>query len=1253
MGTMIQNKKLKEADFRGDRFKDYPSDLGGNNDLLSLTRPDAILDIYSQYLRAGSDIIETNTFSGTSIAQADYGLEDYALELNYASAVLARQAAELVMAEDPSKPRFVAGAVGPTNRTASISPDVEDPGARNVTFDELVVAYKEQVKGLVLGGCDILFVETIFDTLNAKAALFAIEELFEDDWEGKVNRIPLFISGTITDLSGRTLSGQTSEAFWGSVRHAKPFSVGLNCALGATQMRPFLERIANVATCYVSCYPNAGLPNAMGGYDDSAEDMRRELGEFMRDGLVNLIGGCCGSTPLHIKALADEATKTGVPRARVAKPEDSMMWLSGLEELVVDKTRFAFLNVGERCNIAGSRRFKRLIQNGDYQTAMDVASQQVEDGAMVIDVNMDDGMIDGKAAMTKFLKIAVTEPAISKRPFMIDSSKFDIIVAGLKVVQGKSIVNSISLKEGEEAFLEKAKLIKRFGAAVVVMAFDEEGQAADAARKIEICVRSYNLLTADPVCFPPEDIIFDPNVLTIATGMSEHDNYAADFIAATEAIKVQCPGAKVSGGVSNLSFGFRGVNVIREAMHSVFLYHAIKAGMDMGIVNAGMLEVYDSIEPSLLRLVESVVLNDGVVPDATNALLERAQEEREKLEAGGGAASKAKAAEWRSLPVKERLSHALIKGITQYIVEDTEEARLEAEKPLDVIEGPLMDGMSIVGDLFGAGKMFLPQVIKSARVMKAAVAHLIPFMEAAKAEAAAAAAAAAVAAGGSAADGAAAGDVHTQSYAGTVLLATVKGDVHDIGKGIVAVVLGCNNYRVIDLGVMVPTEVILDAAAEHDVDVIGLSGLITPSLDHMVHVASEMKRRGFSVPLLIGGATTSRLHTAVKISPHYASRESPVVHVLDASRAVTVVSSLLEEVAKEEFVDDLFDLYDEMREDYAASLDDSSLLPLAEAVANRPVLDFEGIPGVPAATGVTFEGVIPVEELIPLIDWNPFFATWQLKGKYPNRRYPKIFNDADVGEEARKLHADAVAMLDSLDSLPATLEVRGVVGVFPASASEDGSVVTTYDEDGKAGKAFYMLRQQGPDLEVNASLGDYVAPVGADGAVRDALGGMVVSVFGVEDCCAAYDAANDDYNKILVQSVGDRLAEAGAEWLHKAIRTDPSIWGYAGTEEGLEVADLHHVAYDGIRPAPGYPSQPDHQEKITLFELLDVEGRIGTTLTESMAMVPASSVSALVFSHKDSQYFAVGRVAQDQLEAYAAAKGVEVDVVAKWVNPTL
>jgi len=1237
MGTMIQRHKLEEKDFRGEQFKDSPKDLKGNNDLLSITRPDVIEEIHRLYLEAGADIIETNTFSGTRVAQADYGLEEYAYELNRASAALARKAADEFTARTPDKPRFVAGALGPTNRTASISPNVEDPSVRNVTFDELVASYMEQTRGLVDGGSDVLLVETIFDTLNAKAALFAVQTFFEETGR----RLPVFISGTIVDQSGRTLSGQTTEAFYDSVRHVKPFCVGLNCALGAHQMRPFLQRLSACADCFVSVYPNAGLPNAMGGYDDTPADMARDVGSFAEEGLVNVVGGCCGSTHLHIKAIAEHVVGM-TPRPKPA-PAPPVMRLSGLEELRVDKSLITFVNVGERCNIAGSIQFKKMIKAGDYAKAIQVARKQVEDGAMVIDVNMDDGMIDGVAAISKFLKIAVTEPDVAKVPVMIDSSRFEVIEAGLKLLQGKSIVNSISLKVGEEEFCRQASLIKKHGAAVVVMAFDEEGQAADKDRKVAICVRSYRLLV-DRVGFPPEDIVFDPNILTVATGMEEHNNYAVDFIEATREIKAQCPYAKVSGGVSNLSFGFRGVNVIREAMHSAFLYHAIAAGMDMGIVNAGLLQVYDDIPKDLLTLVEDVILNRHA--GATEALMARAVEEREKeaalKAAGGGAVKAAAAAAWREAPVEERLAHSLVKGIPDFIEQDVEEARQKLPAPLAVIEGPLMNGMNVVGDLFGAGKMFLPQVIKSARVMKKAVAYLLPFMEEAKRQAREEAAA----------RGEAEEECEHSQYAGTVLMATVKGDVHDIGKNIVGVVLGCNNYRVIDMGVMVPCERIIETAVREKVDVVGLSGLITPSLDEMVFVAKEMRRQGLRVPLLIGGATTSRMHAAVKIAPQYSTPEHPVIHVLDASRSVVVVQSLLDAAAKPDYVEEVMELYEELREEHYASLEDRRLVDFAEA-KRRPVsIDWSAHPPAPAPArpGVTVLPEVPLEELLPFIDWSPFFQTWELRGRYPHRGFPKIFDDPRVGEEARRVYEDAQSLLREVIA-GKLLTAKAVFGLWPArSTGEDVEVLDPAAGGEAVVGTFRMLRQQMEKEtdEPYASLADYVAPKSS--GLADHIGGMAVGVFGVDALVAKFEAEHDDYRKIMAQAVGDRLAEALAEWLHRRIRTED--WGFAAGEE-LDCADLLKVKYDGIRPAPGYPSQPDHTEKLTLWRLLDAEKAIGLTLTESLAMQPASAVSALIFAHPKASYFAVGHINRDQVEDYAARRGEEVASVERWLRPIL
>uniref|UniRef100_A0A7S2XWE9 Methionine synthase n=1 Tax=Fibrocapsa japonica TaxID=94617 RepID=A0A7S2XWE9_9STRA len=1229
MGTMIQKYKLGEEEYRGERFKDYHTLVKGNNDMLSITQPQIIKEIHLKYLEEGnSQLIGTNTFSSTTIAMADYDMESYVRELNVESVRLAREACDEVTAKDPTRPRFVVGAIGPTNRTGSISPNVEDPSVRNVTFDELEIAYYEQVCGLVEGGCDILMVETIFDTLNAKAAVFACNRFLE---EHGLEDMPLFVSGTLVDQSGRTLSGQTTEAFYVSIRHCKPFCVGLNCALGATQMKPFLRRLAVVAECFVHVYSNAGLPNAMGGYDDTPDDMARENLIFADEKLVNMIGGCCGSTPPHIKAIS-EAVK-GMPPRPLPEKKEPVLWLSGLEDLVVSKDRFTFLNVGERCNIAGSIRFKKLILGGDYATAMDIAKKQVEDGAMVLDINVDDGMLDGVAAMQKFLKIAVTEPEISKVPFMIDSSKFEIVEAGMKWVQGKSIINSISLKVGEEEFKRQAGIIKRHGAAVIVMAFDEEGQAATESEKVRICKRSYDILVNE-VQFPPEDIIFDPNILTIATGIEEHNNYGVDFIEATKKIKEICPYARISGGVSNLSFGFRGVNVIREAIHSVFLYHAVAAGMDMGIVNAGMMEVYDDIPKDLLQLVEDAVLNRH--SEATEKLLERSLEEKEKAASGGG--PKKKEVEWRIKPVTERLTYALIKGISQYIDEDVEECRQTVDRPLQVIEGPLMQGMNIVGDLFGAGKMFLPQVIKSARVMKKAVAYLLPFMEEEKKAALEAKGITEMP------------EDDDSMYAGKVLMATVKGDVHDIGKNIVSVVLGCNNYKVFDIGVMQPCESILDAIKKYQPDVVGLSGLITPSLDEMVFVAKEMEKAGLKQPLMIGGATTSKMHTAVKISPQYANNEHPVIHVLDASRSVTVVQSLLGD-DKDEFVEDLMEEYEDLREEHYAGLEERCFLALDQAKQKGLQIDFAACPPVqaPNQLGVTVLDSYTLEDVLPYIDWNPFFQTWELRGRYPNRGYPKIFNDENVGGEAKKLFDEAQEMLKDIVANK-RLHLKGVCGIFAANrVGEDVEVYTGADKSEVAAK-FCMLRQQA-EKESEApylSMADFIAP--KDSGLDDYMGMFAVACMGAEEEAARFEAENDDYSKIMVQALADRLVEAFAEALHRDMRV--SIWGYA-PDEKLPAEDLHKIRYQGIRPAPGYPSQPDHTEKTTMWNLLQVEEKSGIRLSEALSMLPASSVSALCFAHPQAEYFAVGKIEKDQVVEYAERKGMEVAEMEKWLSPIL
>lgn len=1236
MGTMIQKYKLGEEEYRGERYKDYHTLVRGNNDMLSLTQPHIIKEIHQQYLEAGADLIGTNTFSSTTIAMADYDMEKDVYELNFESARLAKEACMESMAKDPTRPRFVMGALGPTNRTGSISPDVEDPSFRNVTFDELVVAYREQTKGLVEGGSDGIIVETIFDTLNAKAAVFAVREYFD---EHNLTDIPLFVSGTLVDQSGRTLSGQTTEGFYVSMRHCKPFCLGLNCALGATQMRPFLQRLAKVAECFVHVYSNAGLPNAMGGYDDTPEDMARDNLLFAEEGLINMLGGCCGSTPAHIKAMK-EATAHCSARP-LPPPREPFMWLSGLEDLVVTKERFQFLNVGERCNVSGSIRFKKLIRNNDYQGAMDVAKQQAEDGAMVIDINLDDGLLDGMAAMQKFCKIAVTEPDVSKVPFMIDSSKFNIVEAGLKWVQGKSIVNSISLKVGEQEFKRHARIVKAHGAAVVVMAFDEQGQAADCESKVRICKRSYDMLV-DEVGFPPEDIIFDPNILTIATGIDEHNNYAMDFIKGTQRIKEICPYCKISGGVSNLSFGFRGVNVIRESMHSVFLYHAVKAGMDMGIVNAGMLQIYDDIEAGLLKIVEDAVLNrhDG----ATEALLEAAEVEKEKALKNKGKGT-VEATGWRTQEVQARITHSLIKGIDQWVVEDVEECRqsfvVEKKRPLEVIEGPLMSGMNVVGDLFGAGKMFLPQVIKSARVMKKAVAHLLPFMEAEKLEKMTAAGI----------DPASVKEDDDSQYAGKVLIATVKGDVHDIGKNIVAVVLGCNNYKVYDLGVMQPCDHILTKAKELNVDIVGLSGLITPSLDEMVFVAKEMSKAGCKLPLLIGGATTSKMHTAVKISPQYASADTPVIHVLDASRSVTVVGALLSE-RKADYVEELMEEYEELREEHYAGQEERNYLQFEKAQSKGLMIDFARRPPAPAPVkpGVTVTtGMYELDDVLEYIDWNPFFQTWELRGRYPNRGYPKIFNDENVGEEAKKLFRDAQTMLKQIVQ-EKTLQLTGIVGIYPASrVGEDVEVYADASREEPLAR-FCMLRQQA-EKETDdpyLSQADFIAP--KESGLADHLGMFAIACMGCDEMVKKFEAMNDDYSKIMVQALADRFVEAFAERLHADIRKD--IWGYA-PEETVAGEDLFKLKYEGIRPAPGYPSQPDHTEKRTMWDLLNAAELTGIELSESLSMMPASSVSALVFAHPDSEYFAVGTIGKDQVSDYAQRKDMELETCEKWLSPIL
>jgi 5-methyltetrahydrofolate--homocysteine methyltransferase len=1206
MGTQIQNQKFSEADFRGERFKGWNHDLKGNNDLLVLTQPDAIRDIHLAYFTAGADIVETNTFSSTQIAQADYGMEALAYELNVVSAKLAREAAAIAQKADGRR-RYVAGAIGPTNRTLSISPDVNNPGFRAVTFDQVRDSYAEQVRGLIDGGSEIILVETIFDTLNAKAAIVAIENVYRE----RGIRLPVMISGTITDLSGRTLSGQTTEAFWNAVRHAAPLTIGLNCALGAREMRAHIKELSRVADTLICAYPNAGLPNEFGMYDESPEATAAMLAEFADAGLVNVVGGCCGTTPGHIAAIA-QAVAGKAPRQ---VPEiKRYLRLAGLEPFTLDET-IPFVNVGERTNVTGSAKFRKLITNGDYAAALDVARDQVANGAQVIDVNMDEGLLDSEKAMTEFLNLIASEPDISRVPIMVDSSKFPIIEAGLKTIQGKPIVNSISMKEGEEAFLEQARICRNYGAAVVVMAFDEKGQADTYERKIEICTRAYKLLT-EQIGFPPEDIIFDPNVFAVATGIEEHDNYGVDFIEATRTIRETLPHAHISGGVSNLSFSFRGNEKVREAMHSVFLYHAIKVGMDMGIVNAGQLGSYDDLDPELRELCEDVVLNRR--KDATERLLDAAP----RFKGDGSVSFSGKDMAWREGPVEKRLEYALVNGITAFIDVDVEEARQQAEKPLHVIEGPLMAGMNVVGDLFGAGKMFLPQVVKSARVMKQAVAYLMPFMEEEKRLN-----------GGS-----------ERSAAGKVLMATVKGDVHDIGKNIVGVVLQCNNYEVIDLGVMVPTQKILDVARKEKVDIIGLSGLITPSLDEMVTVASEMEREGFDIPLLIGGATTSRVHTAVKIHPAY--EKGQAVYVTDASRAVGVVSSLLSQDQKPAYVEGIREEYAKVSAAHRRSEADKQRLPLAKARANAFMPDWSAyLPPKPSFLGTRTFRTYDLADLVPLIDWTPFFQTWEMKG-----RFPAILEDETQGPAARALWDDAQAMLKRIVE-ERWFNPKAVIGFWPANAVGDDIALYTGESRTERLATLHGLRQQlsKRDGKPNMCIADFVAPEGVDRP--DYIGGFVVTAGAEEERISEKFARdNDDYRSIMVKALADRFAEAFAERMHQLVRRD--YWGYA-PDEALSNEDLIREEYRGIRPAPGYPAQPDHTEKATLFELLKAESRVGVKLTESFAMWPGSSVSGLYLAHPEAYYFGVAKVERDQVEDYAARKGMPIHEVERWLAPIL
>ncbi|TXI18379.1 MAG: methionine synthase [Nitrosomonas sp.] len=1207
MGTMIQTFKLSEVDFRGQRFAGFSHDLRGNNDLLTITQPDIIRSIHSGYLEAGADIIETNTFNSNAVSMADYHMQDLVYELNFAAAKLAKEAARSFEEKTPDKPRFVAGVIGPTTKTASISPDVNDPGFRGITFDQLVADYTESIRGLVDGGVDILLVETIFDSLNAKAALFAIDQYFEDHGI----RLPIMISVTITDASGRTLSGQTPEAFWNSVSHTRPLSVGINCALGAELMRPYIEELSGVADVYTSVHPNAGLPNPLSetGYDESPEYTANQIKGFAQSGFVNIVGGCCGTTPAHIKAIA-EAVADIAPRNIPEIPKK--LRLSGLEPLNIGDDSL-FVNVGERTNVTGSRAFARLILNDNYAEALNVARNQVENGAQIIDINMDEAMLDSLKAMVTYLNLLAAEPDICKVPIMLDSSKWSVIEAGLKCIQGKSIINSISMKEGEAEFIHHAKLARRYGAAVIVMAFDEQGQADTLQRKAEICTRSYHLLTS--LGFPPEDIIFDPNIFAIATGIEEHNNYGVDFIEATRIIKQTLPYAKISGGVSNVSFSFRGNEPIREAIHTAFLYHAIKAGMTMGIVNAGQLGVYSDIPDDLLEKVEDVLLNRR--PDATERLVEFAEhfkgQKKEQIEDLA----------WREESLQQRLTHALVKGISTYIVEDTEAARVEIEKqggrPIQVIEGPLMEGMSVVGDLFGAGKMFLPQVVKSARVMKQAVAHLLPFIEAEKKL------------------------LGDNKPKGKIVIATVKGDVHDIGKNIVTVVLQCNNYEVINMGVMVPSAQILDMARREKADIIGLSGLITPSLEEMAHVAKEMQREGFTIPLLIGGATTSRVHTAVKIAPHY---EGPTVWVPDASRAVGVCSNLLSQDLKTNYIQEIKEEYEKVRTQHKNKKGPAKLLSLEEARANAFKTDWPNYhPYQPELTGVRTLNNYPLEKIVPYIDWTPFFQAWELAG-----RYPDILQDEIVGDTASQLFRDAQAMLKKIVEQK-WLSANAVIGLFPANSVGDDIEIYTDQTRSKIAMTYHCLRQQDqkPSGKPNRCLSDFIAP--KESGIADIIGMFAVGAgFGIDERIKAFEAANDDYSTIVLKALADRLAEAFAEHMHARVRRE--FWGYA-KDENLTNEQLINEEYRGIRPAPGYPACPDHTEKGPLFAVLNATGNAGIVITESFAMVPTAAVSGFYFAHPQSTFFAVGKIGKDQVEDYARRKNWTLEEAERWLAPVL
>ncbi len=1214
MGTMIQRYQLTDADYRGERFKDFPKELKGNNDLLSLTRPDVILAIHKEYLQAGADIIETNTFSGTTVAMEDYHMGFLVHELNYESAKLAKQAAQEYTAKDPSKPRFVAGSMGPTTKLTSLSPDVNSPGYRAITFDQLVVAFSEQIRGLIEGGVDLLLFETITDTLNAKAGLFAADAII-NEYKAKDPsfEMPLMISGTITDQSGRILTGQTAEAFYNSISHIPLLSVGFNCALGARAMKPYVAELSRIADCFVSVYPNAGLPNEMGQYDESPSFMGEQVEEFVKEGYINILGGCCGTTPAHIKQFADIAQKYPPRKRSTVEP---MLRLSGLEPMTLTK-ELGFVNVGERTNVTGSAKFLKLIKEEKYEEALAIAQDQVSGGANVIDINMDEGMLDGAKSMTTFLNLIASEPDISKVPVMIDSSKWEIIEAGLKCVQGKSIVNSISLKVGEEEFIRQAKLVRSYGAAVIIMAFDELGQADTTERRIEIAKRSYDVLV-NKVNFPPQDIIFDLNIFPVATGIEEHKINAVSFFEATKWVRENLPFAHVSGGVSNVSFSFRGNNRMREAIHSAFLYHGRKAGLDMGIVNPTMLEIYDDIPKDLLEAVEDVLLNRR--DDATERLLDIA----ESLKGKSKEAEK-NDQEWRSQPVEKRLEHALVKGIIEFIDEDVEEARIKYESPLKVIEGPLMDGMNVVGDLFGAGKMFLPQVVKSARVMKKGVANLLPYLEEEKRLSG-----------------------NTAKNSGKILMATVKGDVHDIGKNIVGVVLACNNFEIIDIGVMVSCEKILETAIKENVDIIGLSGLITPSLDEMVYVAKEMEKAGMKIPLLIGGATTSRVHTAVKIDPNYSG---PVVYVLDASKSVPVASALLSKDSKEQYFKDVKAEYAQFREEYANRQKEKNLISIVDARKNKFNIDWENT----KITKPTFLGTKVFEdydlnEIAKYIDWTPFFQTWDLHGKYP-----RILTDEVVGKEATELFANAQTMLNTILK-EKWLTAKGVIGFWPANTiNYDDVVIFDFDDNNvenrnKTISTFYNLRQQGQKGTniPNINLSDFIAP--AETGIRDYIGGFAVTIFGADSKAKEFENDHDDYNSIMIKALADRFAEAFAELLHE--RTRKEYWGYASTEN-LTSDNLIAEEYEGIRPAPGYPACPDHTLKVELFKLLDATNKINLQLTESLAMYPASAVSGMYYAHPQAKYFGLGKIAKDQVEDYCQRKGIELSLAEKWLRPAL